>query len=232
MKKIGMLVALALYLPAAEAAFRCTDAKGQRHVGDTPPPGCATVPMEEITTSGKVLRVIEPTLTPEQIKAKQEEAERKKAADKVAAEQKRKDMALLSTFSSEKEFDVTRDRTIEPIRGRIKLAQERLSALDKQEARIKDELEFYKAGKSKGKAKEPPSNLTEGLKSAEQERANINKSIAAHEKDIEDIKAKFDVDKKRWIALKSGSGSAPEKAAEKAPDKPAAPAAAPAPKKN
>jgi chromosome segregation ATPase len=213
---------LALYLPAAGAAFRCTDEKGQRHVGDTPPPGCAKVPMEEFRGS-KVLRVIEPTLTPEQVKAKEEEAARKKAADKLAAEQRRKDTALLSTFSTEKEFDVTRDRTIEPINGRIRNAKERIAQIEKQEKKLSDEMEFYTAGKGKSaKAKEPPANLVDGLKGAQQEKATIQKNIANYEREIENIRAKFEEDKKRWLAIKAERAqpaSAPAAADKGAPRK-------------
>ena len=215
-KKLA-LVLMALYLPAAQAAFRCVDEKGQRHVGDTPPPGCANVPMEEFKGS-KVLRVIEPTLTPDQVKVKEEEAARKKAADKVAAEQKRKDMALLSTFSSEKEFDVTRDRTIEPINGRIKQARERIAQIEKQEKKLSEEMEFYTAGKGKAsKAKEAPANLVDGLKGAQQEKATIQKNIAGYEKEIADIRAKFDEDKKRWLAIKAEQAKAAAPAPEPTP---------------
>lgn len=207
-KKIALLL-VALHLPAVQAAYRCIDEKGQRHIGDTPPAGCNNVPMEEFRGS-KVLRVIEPSLTPEQVKARQEEAARKKAADKVAAEQKRKDMALLSTFSTEQEFDVTRDRTIEPINGRIKTARERIAQIEKQEKKLNDEMEFYTAGKGKSsKAKEPPANLVDGLKGAQQEKATIQKNIAGYEREIAEIRAKFDEDKKRWLAIKaerSGGG--------------------------
>lgn len=230
MKKQLVLLVAALYLPAAGAAYRCIDEKGQRHIGDTPPPGCATVPMEEFKGS-KVLRVIEPSLTPEQVKVKEEEAARKKAADKIAAEQKRKDSALLSTFSSEKEFDVTRDRTVEPITGRIKNARERIAQIEKQEKKLGEEMEFYTAGKGKSaKAKEAPSNLVDGLKGAQQEKATIQKNIAGYEKEIQEIRAKFDADKQRWLAIKAEQAKPAAPAATPAAA-PAAPAK-PAPKKN
>ena len=121
-KKICLLVALALATLPAAAAFRCVDEKGRTHIGDTPPPGCANVLMEEVTRGGTVIRKIEPSLTEEQVKARQEAEEKQRIADKAAAEQKRKDTALLSTYANEKEFDVARDRNIEPIKARISLS--------------------------------------------------------------------------------------------------------------
>jgi len=205
MKRLLVVIA-ACWIPAAGAAFKCTDAKGITHIGDTPPPGCKEVMMYEVTPTGKVLREIEPTLTPEQAKVRAAELEKKKAADAAAAEQKRKDIALLSTYASEKEFDVARDRNVEPITGRIKSTQERIKAVDDRTKKIQEEMEFYKAGKSK-KGGEMPANLTDDLKRAQAEKAALASSISNYEKEIEEIKAKFDSDKKRWVDLKSAKSA-------------------------
>jgi hypothetical protein len=201
MKRIAIVLA-ALGMGSAGAAYRCVDAQGKTHIGDTPPPGCAAVTMYEVTSTGKVLRTIDPTPTPEQAKAMAADAEKRKAADKAAAEQKRLDTALLSTYASEKEFDVTRDRNIEPIRTRIATAQERIKGVEKRQKEIEDEMEFYKAGKSKGKGKEMPANLTDDLKRTQSEKSAIVATIAGYEREIEQIKLKFEADKKRWLALK------------------------------
>ena len=220
MKRLLLLIA-ACWIPAAGAAFKCVDAKGITHIGDTPPPGCAAVMMYEVTPTGKVLREIEPTLTPDQAKARAAELEKKKAADAIAAEQKRKDLALLSTFASEKEFDVARDRNIEPIRGRIATAQDRIKAVEKRQKEIEEEMEFYKAGKSK-KAGGVPANLTEDLKRGQAEKTALVGSIVTYEKEIEQIRVKFDTDKKRWMDLKSpppkAEAKVEAKAEAKAPD--------------
>jgi hypothetical protein len=201
MKRLLAIIA-ASWIPVAGAAFKCTDAKGITHIGDTPPPGCKEVMMYEVTPSGKVLREIEPTLTAEQAKARAAEIEKKKAADAAAAEQKRKDIALTSTYASEKEFDVARDRNIEPIRGRISSTQERIKAVEKKQKDIKEEMEFYKAGKSR-KSGEMPANLTDDLKRAEAEKTALVNTITGYEKEIEEIKVKFDADKKRWLDIKA-----------------------------
>jgi hypothetical protein len=203
MKRLLIVVA-ASWISAAGAAYKCTDAKGITHVGDTPPPGCKDVMMYEVTPSGKVLREIEPTLTPEQAKARAAELEKKKAADALAAEQKRKDMALLATYPTEKEFDVARDRNIEPIKSKIASVQEQIKQADKREKELQEEMEFYKAGKSK-KGGEVPPRLTDGLKRVEAEKAALAATITSSEKEIEEVKTRYEADKKRWVELKSGS---------------------------
>jgi hypothetical protein len=165
MKKLALCIAL-LYAPFAGAAYKCVDEKGVTHIGDTPPAACAPVVMYEIKPNGSIIRKIEPTPSPEQAKVMNMENERKREAEKAAAEQKRKDAALLATFSSEKEFDVVLERTIAPIRSRMKIATERISAIDERQKKIEDEMEFYKAGKrkdakGKGRDEAPPTLVAE-----------------------------------------------------------------------
>src|SRR6186997_3249602 len=107
-KKLCLLVTLAALSAPASAAFRCVDEKGRTHIGDTPPAGCANVVMYEVTRGGTVIRTIQPTMTEEQVKARADAEEQARVAERAGAEQKRKDMALLSTYANEKEFDVAR----------------------------------------------------------------------------------------------------------------------------
>jgi hypothetical protein len=220
-KALGLAVAALLSLPA-QAAFRCVDEKGQTHIGETPPEPCARVVMYEVTSTGRVVRTIPPSLTDDQVKARIADDERRKEADKANFEQKRKDLALLATYSTESEFDVVRDRNIEPINGRIKSAQDRLAAIDKRTGELEGELEFYKAGKSSksGKKNEAPPMLVEEQARLKHEKGVLAKNITGYEKEIVDLRAKFDVDKKRWIALKGGKTDAPAAVEAKADAKP------------
>jgi hypothetical protein len=202
-----------LYVPAAGAAFKCVDEKGVTHIGDTPPAACANVTIHEIKPSGTVIRKIEPTPSPEHVRALQAEQERKREADKLAAVQKRKDEALLATFSSEREFDVVLERTVSPIRARMKSSAERIKAIEERQQKIDDELEFYKAGKSKaakaGKADAAPPSLVAEQERLWHEKQTLAGGIAAQEKEIEQLQARFDTDKKRWVRIKSGTLDTP-----------------------
>lgn len=205
MKRTCLLLA-ALAATHAGAAFKCVDERGITHVGDTPPPGCAKVIMYETNRAGHVIREFPPSLTPEQVKQKQIEDAKRREAEKIAAEQKRKDTALLQTFSSEKEFDIVRDRNIEPLRARIRTAQDRIKDVDKRIKEVEEEAEFYKAGKKGGKGAkkdETPKSLVEEQERLKAEKVNLAKGIAETEKEIEQTREKFDVDKRRWVTLKS-----------------------------
>lgn len=197
------LLALAFAAPAF-AAYKCVDEKGVTRIGETPPEECANVVMYEITKAGTVIKKIDPSLTETEVKARKEEADRKKEADKLIADQRRKDEALLFTYASEREIDMTRDRNLEPINGRIKIARERIVAVDKRMQQLQDEMEFYKAGKGKaGKVRETPENLVRDLERAKAEKAALEKSITSSEKEMQALRVKYDTDKKRWTTLKN-----------------------------
>lgn len=202
MKRLLILAMLAA--PAAQAAFKCTDKSGRTHIGDTPPAGCADVTMVEVSRSGTVLRTIEPSLTGDQAKAKQEEVARRKEQEKQAAEQRRKDIALLATYGSEKDIDTSRDINLKPIDARIKSAQDRIVAVEKRQKQLDEEMEFYKAGSSKtsGKSKGPPAQLTQDVERAKAEKAALEKSVIDYQKEMVEVRERFDGDKKRWVQLK------------------------------
>jgi chromosome segregation ATPase len=216
MKKAYWLV-LALHVSAASAAYKCVDEHGITQIGDVPPAGCANVVIYEVSRSGVVLRKIEPTPTPEQVKVLTAERERRAEAERSAAEQQRKDLALLNTYGSEHEIDVARDRNIEPIRNRIASAHERLSAVEEREKQLADEMEFYKAGKRKGKAKgrepdkvvEAPPSLVAEVQRIAGEKANLHKALEGYDRQIAEVRVRYEADRQRWLALKSGSIAKP-----------------------
>lgn len=210
MKRIAILVAAA-WAPLAGAAYKCVDEKGITHIGDTPPAACANVMLFEVKPNGAVIRRIEPTPTPEQLKVIREEEARKREADKVAAEQKRKDMALLNTYAAERDFDLARDRNTEPIRGRIVQAQDRIKAIEARERKIAEEMEFYKTGKSKANRREtdaPPPMLVHEQERLTHEKQGLAASIAAQEGEIRTLRARYESDKRRWVELKGASAQA------------------------
>ena len=209
MKKLALCIAV-LYAPLAGAAYKCVDEKGVTHIGDTPPAACAPVVMYEIKPNGSVLRKIDPTPSPEQVKTLQAEEARKREAEKAAAEQKRKDAALLATFSSEREFDVVLERSIAPIRSRMGSASERIKAIEERQKKIEDEMEFYKAGKrkdAKGRDEAPPTLVAEQER-LWHEKQSLVSSLASQEREIAQMQERFGNDKKRWVRIRGGGTGA------------------------
>jgi hypothetical protein len=207
-RKLGLLLLALLHAPLASAVYKCVDENGRTLFGDVPPAACAKVPIYQVSPSGLVLKRIDPTPTAQQVELQREERERREKEARAAAEQRRKDVALLNSFGSAKEFDVARDRNIEPILGRIAAAEERIKELDQREAQLSTQAQAFteRVGKD-GQPLETPAWMLEDLQRVRDERGNLRAAIGRYRKEIEELRVRFDTDKKRWIALKAAGGS-------------------------
>jgi hypothetical protein len=193
--KAGILVvAVALLLPplAAEAqSYRCTSKDGRKHYGATIPPACAGQPVELLNSQGLVVKRVDPQ---GEEKARQE----KKAAEAQKREQKaaqqeaaRRNNALLATYTSPKDIDEARARALANNQKAVREIQTRIGQIKKRQA----DLELQK---SKGK---PPAGLDEDMQLVEVDLKSQQELLAVKQKEIEQINARFDDDKKRFAEL-------------------------------
>jgi len=185
--KFAALAALLAVAPAAQAAFKCVDEKGKSHFQDTPPVACANVVIYEVSASGTVIRKLEPS-GGAAAAAKNLDAERRDA------ERKRRDRALLDSYSSAPEFDVARDRNLEIINSRLDGTKTRLTQVEQRETELRTAVTSYK-----GKA--PPA-VTQDLEKVSAERSQLAASVARFQKEYEHTRTQFDADKARWIELR------------------------------
>lgn len=189
----------------AYALFKCVDEKGVTHYGDVMPAQCAKKPVVEMSQQGSVMRRIDAPLTQEQLTAIEEDKVRNKAKTDLMAAQKLRDNALISTYGSEREFDVARDKDIATLESRRKSLIARIDGVDKQLAKLNNDLEFYQAGKSTtSKAKEVPPQLLQDQKRAASDAAANRAEIEKIEKGKEELRKRYDDEKSRWKRLKTG----------------------------
>lgn len=210
-----LFISLSAVLPA-HAVFKCVDEKGVTHYGDTMPPQCAKKEVTEISTGGSVIRKYDAPLTPEQVKAREEQRIRQAEGQRRIAEQRQKDLALLGTYGSEREFDRSRDRDLMQLDGRIKTLKLRIAEVDAQLEKLKTEMEFYSADRVKGardgntkssknaKTGEVPPRLTLALARVTTDRSGLDEEVAKVERDKVAVTAHYDADKARWKLIKGG----------------------------
>jgi hypothetical protein len=136
------------------------------------------------------------TITPEQRKAAEDKTAREREDKQRAFEQRRRDLALLNTYTSPQEIDDARDRNLQlpsqAIRGlepRLKRAQERLTSLEQQAAGL------AKAGKR------VPEALHADTADQKVEVETIQAEIERHKAQIQAIRAKYEEDKKRFLEV-------------------------------
>ena len=200
LRQIAAVTAVLLALPLAAQAqsYRCVGADGKKYYGQTIPPQCAGQVIEQLSPQGLVVRRIDPQTTATQRAAKEAEDAAKKKEDATAREEKRRANALLSTYTSEKDIELARQRTLEDNQKAVKEIEARVATLKKRRDELQKELDFFQ-GKNK-----PPAKLAEDIKSAEIDLKAQEGLLAAKQKEVDAINAKYDDDKKRYIELTKG----------------------------
>jgi chaperonin cofactor prefoldin len=205
LSSIAVVSTLAVTALPAHAVFKCTDEKGVTHYGDTMPPQCAKRDVVEYTKEGDVVRRIDAPLTTDQLRAREEAAQKRSEELKLIREQRQKDLALIGTYGAEREFDVARDNDLAELDGRKKTLAVRIDEVEKQLEKYDAQMEFYRPSKSgKGKVSEPPPQLISDIARAKADVVGLNRLVKKIDDEKAAISARTDVEKSRWKRLKSG----------------------------
>ena len=192
-------LALAIALGASGAAeaqkiYTCRDKLGRTITSDRPIAECADRAMRELNSSGTVLREIPAPLTPEQLQQKELDERKKKLADEVASEQKRRDQALLAAYPSEHHIEVARRRALTDTEALIKAGQNHAVELKKDRKTIAQEIQVYK-GKSL------PPLISRKVEDNEAAIADEEAALAQRRADLERINQRYDETLKRYREL-------------------------------
>jgi chromosome segregation ATPase len=199
--RVIFMVSLALAVALADAAaaakiYKWTDEKGVTHYGESIPPEYKDHAATEMSTQGLTVRKLDPANTAEQRKATDEKAAHERAEKQRAFEQRRRDMALVNTYTSPKEIDDARDRTLQlpmqvirTLEPRLKRAQDKLSNLQQQAASLTN------AGKS------VPDGLGQDIVDQRAEVDSLKAEVERHQAQVQAVKTKYEEDKKRYLEL-------------------------------
>lgn len=181
----------AVSLNAEAKLYKWVDDSGTTHYGETIPPEYAnkeTMKLEK----GRLEKREEKNKD-----AKNKDAPLDPVAEKAAMEAKRRDTALLATYSNEKEIDLARDRNLMQVEARVnsyttmlKSAQSQLEELRKEKADLT------------AQGKKIPASLTDDLAESETLVARRAKELETSQKEVEAVKARYEADKQRYRELK------------------------------
>lgn len=195
---------LALAAAPASALYKCKDSKGKTYYTDRPPAECLGKEMNELNKQGAVVKTREAALTPEQIAAREAEEKRKKEEELAAKEAKRKNQALLNTYSSEKDIEDGRQRALKQSEQAAGEIEKRIAEAKKRAQALTAEKEFY--------LKKPmPKKLQDDIKNNEIETKVQHEALAAKQKELGEINARYDADKRRYLELTGAKASAAPK---------------------
>lgn len=206
---------------SAGRIFCCDDANHRRVCSDFLPTECQSRAYEERDTRGYVVNRVEAPLTAAQQAQRDAIAARREADAKKTLDERRRTLALLSTYSNEAEIDTARDRLLGEADKTLKEAQGRLDEANKKKEKLDASKEFYK-----GKALPP--EVKAQFSDNEREIKAQQLLVDGQLKIKDDIRREKADEKKRYLEL-TGKKSA---ASGEVKELPSLPGGAPAPKKN
>jgi Domain of unknown function (DUF4124) len=200
MLRTVLIVAIAaLPMSAAAQSYRCVGKDGKKYYGQSVPPQCLGMPVEQLDRQGMVTKRFDAAASAaEREKKAAEEAERKKR-EAITKEEGRRSRALLATYTSEKEIENARARALQENQLAVKDVENKIAGIKKRQDTLTKELDFFQ-GKNK-----PPARLEQDIKNTEIDLKAQEGLLAAKKKEVDSINAKYDDDKKRYIELTKGS---------------------------
>jgi Domain of unknown function (DUF4124) len=204
----SVLLAFALLLAGAgearAAMYKWVDEKGVVHYTDKMPPEAVDKASVELNKQGVQIKKTDKALTPEQRQALEQEAGRKREVARAQEEIARRDRALVSSYTSEAEIDLARNRSLQTINNVILSAQAFSEQLNKRKVDVE-------AKKAESEGKPVVAVLDRELESIDLELARQADVIAQKQRETTAITAKYDADKQRWrelVAAKSATKAA------------------------
>ncbi len=179
---------------AAGTFYCCPDANGRRTCGDTLPDVCRGKAYRIIDGAGNVIKDVSAPLTPEQKAEAALLEKQRQEQDALAREQRRKDQALLDTYSSVKDIDVSQQQAETDLQRAIDTANAQIDVIKEQRKKFERESEFYKKGSM-------PAEISKGLREADYNIKLLEETREIKRRDYQTVKAKYDSDRKRYLEI-------------------------------
>lgn len=200
MLRTVLVIAIAALPIAAEAqTYRCVGKDGKKYYGQSVPPQCLGMPVEQLNAQGMVIKRFDAAASAAEREKKALEEEDRKKREAIAKEEGRRSRALLATYTNEKEIENARARALHENQIAVKDVEAKIGGIKKRQVDLAKELDFYQ-GKNK-----PPVRLEQDIKNVEIDLKAQEGLLTAKKKEVDSINAKYDDDKKRYIELTKGA---------------------------
>ena len=172
--------------------------------GDKVPPEFQDSATKEMDSRGVTRKTTESVEQAAQRRAREQEAAAIKAEqDRKALDQKRQDMALLETFSNEKEIDLKRDREI----GMLDLQTDQLNTA------LKGATTRYNDARTRAETAEKNKALSPGLRDelarATADKDRLEKAVQAKQMEKDELRKRYAEYRKRYAELRGGAAAQP-----------------------
>lgn len=193
---------LAATLAAAaqrEAFYRCRDASGQTHYGDSMPRPCVGLDTEVLDDRGMVVRMIEGEATRAE-RLKREEAEAR--ARKLREERDQHDRMLIETYLSVADIERLRDQRLDLLAAQHKVTEQNISNLRERQGRLENQIARFKPYSDNPNAPPLPDHLAEEMVNTVNSLRTYQEMLENNRREQAAVTASFDADIKRFKELK------------------------------
>ena len=177
------------------ATYRYVDEHGRVVYSDTLPAKQAGEARKEYDKQGRVVKEVERSRMTEEERRRAEAARQQAEEERLQAlDAQRRDRALLSTYASEAEIDLVRDRALE-------LENLRVTSLQTQMNYASEKLANANAGIAR-RPDNPSKTFLQMRDEAQKDLANIGERLNKAQENLVNIRTKYDADKQRYRELK------------------------------
>ncbi len=192
---LALIASLGLALPASAKMYKWVDEKGTTHYGETIPPEYANRDRTELNKAGRVVKK-EEVLTSEERRAKEQADSQKKTDEAAALEQKRRDKALVNTFSNTDEIELARSRSLQQVDARLSSINAQLKLAADNLVGLKQEAAARTAA-----GKKVPASLQDDLTESEARQKKLQQDLAKVTAEKAEVNGRYDADKARYKEL-------------------------------
>jgi len=195
----ALFLIMAVTATADAATYRWVDDQGKVHYGDVIPSQESGVANVELDKQGRVKKENPRTRLSAEERRRLDADRAKREEAKLQEElQRRHDRSLLTTYVSESEIDLTRDRALDQEVANLRGLKARINAAADKLAYANSQINKYtKSGQS------TPRAFIQMRDEAQLELTQLGELIRQREQAMADIKARFEADKLRFRELKA-----------------------------
>ncbi|OGS87679.1 MAG: hypothetical protein A2061_10520 [Gallionellales bacterium GWA2_59_43] len=192
---IALIAGICFSLPVSAKMYKWVDDQGVTHYGETIPPEYANKDRTELNKTGRTVKKDE-VLSPEKRLAKEEAEARKRAEADTALESKRRDKALVNTYSSPAEIDLARSRNLQQIDARVSGVGAQVKIVSDSLLGLQKEADGYKQA-----GKKLPQSLREDMDETQVRLTKLQQDLDKAKADKAAMEARYDADKARYKEL-------------------------------
>lgn len=176
--------------------YTCTDAQGRKLRSDRPIAECIDREQRVLNPSGTVRARVGPTLTAAERAAAEKARREADEARAREAEDRRRERALLVRYPSQETHDKERAEALAQVAAVEDAANRRIDALNEDQRKIDQEMEFYKKDPAKA-----PTMLRRQIEFVAQSLESQHRFIREQQMEKQRINTRFDEERLQLLPL-------------------------------